>query len=754
MAVRMSIEGEFAGRGNGWTDFTRDVHDLSGIRAGRGMVGEGPRDRVATTGVLTFAVLNNYRNSAGLEGYYSPGHANVRSGWQVGMGVRAKLLIGPGWIQDEWITDEWIATSTAVVIWTGSLYAVDPDPGRHRIPRLVHVEARDYIEYLATHRISDCDVGQGLAEHDAFTAVIDNMDIAPRATEVIAGPDTYDYVFDLLRGESDFAIRELQRIAESSYATIYVKGDGTLVYEPRSHKRAAFGASLTPDFELDESDLRNARPIFATDNRSEVVNRVQGRMALREVDEGSEEVVYALREPFPIPANSTIEFSGLFTDPEDRSERIGAIDLVTPVDDVDYMFNTQEDGSGTDVTDSVNVSVTFCGDLVRWTLQNTTGANAWPVEDGVSGPGSAGDVLLQVRGRAVDSKEPILFERVDQASIDAVGETAITIDFAYQSEVAVMEGLVEWLRDLLPSGEKRLDAVPILLPPDDRSRAEALAVAEISDLFSVEETMTAFDGTERFWIDGIDYEARGADRTVWMTWKPTYAYAGPFITFPTEIHLTTGGNLSNASSYQTASVAPTADNLVLIAVASKVDLGVAPNAPSLTGNGLTYVQVDTEVYDNSGLDRRRITLFRAMGSAPTAGKVTIDFGGQEQDRCSWTMVEFEGVDTGGTHGSAAIVQSESDSDTDVGSLTVTLPSAFSDGDNRPAAFFACKVQEAMEPEASWTLLGRRVANTSIMSAWLDDATDTSATATLAGAEGPVGGIIVEIAADSGGGPIQ
>src|SRR5438132_12326875 len=111
-------------------------------------------------------------------------------------------------------------------------------------------------------------------------------------------------------------------------------------------------------------------------------------------------------------------------------------------------------------------------------------------------------------------------------------------------------------------------------------------------------------------------------------------------------NLTSGGNGSGFSnSDNTASIAPSANQLVLAWVAHDVTSGT-PNTPTLTGCSLTWVLVATAV---SGITR--ISLFRALGAAPTTGAVTIDFGGQTQNEEHWSISQFAGVNTGGTNGS-------------------------------------------------------------------------------------------------------
>lgn len=146
-------------------------------------------------------------------------------------------------------------------------------------------------------------------------------------------------------------------------------------------------------------------------------------------------------------------------------------------------------------------------------------------------------------------------------------------------------------------------------------------------------------------------------------------------------NLTAGSDVDGGSASTTASVSPTANNLILLTVASRTGITANPNQPTATGNGLTWVVVNTVIYDASSSSRRRITVFRALGASPSAGAISISFGGQNQTDIGWSVDSFSS-DTSGTNGSGAIVQSTTNKD-ETGtatSLTVTL-AAFGNAGN-------------------------------------------------------------------------
>lgn len=136
---------------------------------------------------------------------------------------------------------------------------------------------------------------------------------------------------------------------------------------------------------------------------------------------------------------------------------------------------------------------------------------------------------------------------------------------------------------------------------------------------------------------------------------------------------------SNASGpYTTTSWTPAANTLYLVAINTYASSGNAP-IPTVSGNGLTWVQEITDIIASSTY--YRLTIFRAMGGSPTTGALTITATGAEA--CAWSIDEFTNTDTSGTNGSGAIVQSATGKATSGYSSSVTL-SAFGDATNNVA----------------------------------------------------------------------
>jgi len=216
-------------------------------------------------------------------------------------------------------------------------------------------------------------------------------------------------------------------------------------------------------------------------------------------------------------------------------------------------------------------------------------------------------------------------------------------------------------------------------------------------------------------------------------------------------NLTASGSTTDATSYATASVTPTADALVLASVVSTGPDNTTPNTPTCTGNGLTWVQVASNLFDDAGTVRARLTLFRAMGGSPSAGALTFDFGGQAQVRAAWTVSERTGVDTGGTNGSAAVVQNATGAGNSASGLATLA--AFADATNNEAyGVFGVENADARTPGAGFTILGETTVTETFQLGIADEqqlGEDTSVDMSWTGSN-PWGAIAVEVAAEAGG----
>lgn len=210
----------------------------------------------------------------------------------------------------------------------------------------------------------------------------------------------------------------------------------------------------------------------------------------------------------------------------------------------------------------------------------------------------------------------------------------------------------------------------------------------------------------------------------------------------TGTNLTSGGTSGALASAVTSSITPTTNNLVLLAVSIR-NGSIQPTTPTVTGCGLTWVAVNHSDFKIVG-SRRSIFLFRALGTA-SAGAVTITFGETETD-AAWTVDQLANVPTGGTSGSAAVLQSASAADTS-GTASALAPTLSYFDSNRNATYAVFGTDGVDTPTAGtgFTVEAHAVAGTAIeVASEFSPFAGLSAGISYAGT-GLIGGVAIEVA---------
>jgi galactose oxidase-like protein/invasin-like protein/Big-like domain-containing protein len=142
--------------------------------------------------------------------------------------------------------------------------------------------------------------------------------------------------------------------------------------------------------------------------------------------------------------------------------------------------------------------------------------------------------------------------------------------------------------------------------------------------------------------------------------------------------LTAGHDPNNLRVFTTAAITPAPNALVTVAVLTHQSSAAAP-APTLTGGGMGAWDVVATTTSNGTTPLDRVTIFRAMSASPGSGPITIT-SSVTVSNCQWIVSQWDGVETGGTNGAGAIVQTGSTSGTAVNGLTVALAAFASPSD--------------------------------------------------------------------------
>lgn len=217
--------------------------------------------------------------------------------------------------------------------------------------------------------------------------------------------------------------------------------------------------------------------------------------------------------------------------------------------------------------------------------------------------------------------------------------------------------------------------------------------------------------------------------------------------FPADMtasNLTTGTSTTDGTVYTTASISPSAYDLVLCHITLQRADSAAPSTPTVTGNGITYDLIDRVDYDIATTSRNTTFLFRGMSASPSSGAITITCG-ETTDQAIWAIDKVTGADTSGTNGSGAIVQSATNVETtgSGNSLTVTL-GAFSSTDNATYGAFADDGADDYTEGSGFTKLGYAQITSDLVSQTEWKSTNDTSVDISFNVNDLVGGIAIEI----------
>ncbi|HMA41959.1 MAG TPA: galactose oxidase-like domain-containing protein [Gemmatimonadales bacterium] len=138
----------------------------------------------------------------------------------------------------------------------------------------------------------------------------------------------------------------------------------------------------------------------------------------------------------------------------------------------------------------------------------------------------------------------------------------------------------------------------------------------------------------------------------------------------TQTLLTSGNNAANQKIYTTASIAPAPNALITVAVLMRRSSGAV--TPTVTGGGMpAWDLVASADFDTQSSPTKRVMIFRALSATPGTGAITIQFASSVSN-VQWIVSQWDGVETGGTNGSGAIVQTGTARSDGATSLAVSL----------------------------------------------------------------------------------
>lgn len=437
-----------------WTELL-DIQINPPIQINRGIQGTSQRDRVASTGTMSFQLDNSAENSQKKLGLYSPNNVNALLGWDIGTAVRCTVTY----------------LAIGETVFRGTVVKITPISGKHG-DRKVIVSCVDWMEEAATAKVHGIPIQLNKRSDEVFLTILAGVERQPIAILAGIGADTYPFALDNALDEEVSVMTELQKLAQSALEYAFVKRDGTLTWEGR-HRRP----NLTTLAEtLTDQDILSVQ---ADRGREEIINRAEMQAHPRRVDAAATTVLFTHASKPRIERNTSTLINALYRDPAQRATRVGGLNMVTPVATTDYTFNTLEDGTGTDLTSQLVVGAVFGGNSAEVTVTN-------------NGPQDGFLTKLELRGKGVYDFETVLAIADNVLSKAKYGGSLFSLDMPYQHNLNTAKDAADFVVAQSKSLLTPVRGVSFIANREDRLMKAALRL-EVSDRVRVEETMVGTD---------------------------------------------------------------------------------------------------------------------------------------------------------------------------------------------------------------------------------------------------------------------
>jgi hypothetical protein len=493
-----------------WTDITADVI-TDPISARWGLPGNGVNDRLADIGEITFT-LNNTSDK------YTPGIIGAVTGWDFGTPIKVVLTYD----------------SIDYVKPKSYVSQIDPVIGLHANEARVKVTALDWMDFANKFPLIASTIQTNQTADVALTTILADMPIQPADTDFDTGTSVFPALFDTTTTGTD-AYTEINKFTISEMGYTYVKRDQTygetLVFESNNYRNGLralksvqkASVDITEYFLLNEDDsfILNEDDTFLVlesidvedvviDNSmagadvvygKNIINYVVPQAHPKKVD-ASLKVLYSLDSAMAIGSGQTITFKGTYSDPTGGAT-VNAISttMVTPVPTTDYQMWTASDGTGTNLTAYLSVSVVYGSEAPTYTVTNTSSYSAYITK-------------LQARGYGIYSYNPISAAQEDTISIEIYGYQSETIDQLYQRDLSVGEAEAKKIIDLEKNPRSVLQSIS-MNANSSGSLMKAFLCCDIGDLVHIKQTRNEIDGY--YYIQSVSYEIQTGG-IIFFTW--------------------------------------------------------------------------------------------------------------------------------------------------------------------------------------------------------------------------------------------
>jgi len=384
------------------------------------------------------------------------------------------------------------STLTDYIVFTGEIEDIRP----FALEKTVQITAVDKMQAL-----SDLDVTIALNTDITVTNAI-------KAVLEAAGSTDYDIdsqldIISYWWVNQQKATDAIQELCDSSWGTFFIAADGTAKYYKRQR---AVSSVITLAQDVLLKDIEVNQPWDVVRNNIDVI--------VHPLVEQSATTLWTLQDAPSVTSSDTIELWGSYSY---NNQPISATGVV--FSSTDWLANSDAGGGGTNMTSDFTITADIFGESIEFTITNNAVTTGYIT-------------LLQIRGNALTSPDPVRVNKQDAASIALYKNRTFKLDSNWLQNTNLGINLAETIRDLL-SDPKKYPVIKI------DSRPDIQYLPDLFDRLSMTIAELGIDGAFR--VGSIKHESTNDTCQSVLTTirlEPMIEVSGTYWTFPTEIGVT------------------------------------------------------------------------------------------------------------------------------------------------------------------------------------------------------------------------
>lgn len=420
--------------------------------------------------------LDDYDDTYNPYNVNSPLYPNVKPGHK----IRVKAQNG--------------TSGTSYPVFTGFITDIQPSGGTNR---KAVIRAEDGLRLLA-----DADVDISLVENysqpEAMQVILDEIYPVDWGYSLDDVSDTVPYFW-----ANGKALRIVNELADSELGVFFTAADGTAKYYARHHDYASV---------LSISQTEILKEINFPQPWDVVRNKIKVNVYPRE-----EQATGTLWQMSAVPTiTAGDDFTVWATYSFGSESPVPATDVITPVANTDFTFNSAADGSGVDLTSDLSISFTDFGSTAKIIMTNNGGTTGYMT-------------LLKVRGNAIASPDVV---RIIETA--GAGDRALVLDNKWIQNANIGADfatyLVAWLQNVQIFPSYTVEVRFGYQFPIDLFDAVTLTSAKLG----INGIVYRVSGIEHKWT-----KPNGQATRTHVTLEPLPSFSGSqFWIFPTELGVT------------------------------------------------------------------------------------------------------------------------------------------------------------------------------------------------------------------------